>query len=280
MTVIPPLGSMMLLTGFATEASALLEMGINIYRQGLLFGFFLTALNLLTFYMSIRLLAFYEAQLQTQALEGQLSAYARRITAIETFQKYTEETRHEFKNLLFSMNVDLEQQNYERVKQRTTELLGEYQTAEPEHYTGNSLIDAVISYKAVRLRELGADLAVEADLPEDLESPLSYDIAAIMGISLDNVTDACEALRAADQTARPPVQCAIQKQKDLLLQIQIRNPLPAPLRYKNGEIQSTKTLSGHGLGLSALRRIAGKYGGDLTITDTGGTFTLTVMLFR
>jgi lipid-A-disaccharide synthase-like uncharacterized protein len=58
MTVIPPLGSMMLLTGFATEARPLLEIGINIYRQGILTGLFLVALNLFTFYIYVRLLAF------------------------------------------------------------------------------------------------------------------------------------------------------------------------------------------------------------------------------
>jgi sensor histidine kinase regulating citrate/malate metabolism len=57
------------------------------------------------------------------------------------------------------------------------------------------------------------------------------------------------------------------------------NPLPGPLRYRNGEIRSTKAEGGHGFGISALRRIAGKYEGEVTVTDTGGTFTLTVLLF-
>jgi hypothetical protein len=284
MTVIPPLGSMMLLTGFATEARPLLEMGINIYLTGILFGLFLVALNLLTFFMYVKLLTYYESQLKTQTLEGQLSAYARRITALEEFQRQTGETRHELKNLLYSMNIDLEQQNYEQVKQRTADLLGDLKKAEPEHYTGVSLIDALISYKAARIKELGADLSIQADIL-DTESPdaaisgaLAYDIAAIMGISLDNVIDACERLRAADQSAGIPVYCAIQR-KSLLLMIQISNPLPRPFLYKNGEIQSTKAESGHGLGLSALRRIAQKYGGEVGISGTDGTFSLTVMLF-
>jgi signal transduction histidine kinase len=61
--------------------------------------------------------------------------------------------------------------------------------------------------------------------------------------------------------------------------IHLTNPLPGPLRYKNGEIQSTKEESGHGLGLPLLRRIARKYDGDLTISDSDGVFCLSVMLF-
>jgi signal transduction histidine kinase len=64
-----------------------------------------------------------------------------------------------------------------------------------------------------------------------------------------------------------------------MLMIDVTNPLPGPLRYRNGEIRSTKTLSGHGLGLSALRRIARKHGGDIVISDSGGMFHLSVTLF-
>jgi sensor histidine kinase regulating citrate/malate metabolism len=210
-------------------------------------------------------------------LQGQITAYARRITLVEEHQRQIEEMRHELKNILYTVNIDLEQQHYDQVNRRMAGLLGHLEQAAPEHYTENYLIDAVISYKAVRLRELGADLIVQADVL-NLEAPAANDLAAIMGIALDNVTDACELLHAADQIARPPVPCTIQRQKNMLL-IDITNPLPAPLRYKNGEIRSTKALSGHGLGLSALRRIAGKYGGELTITDTAETFTLSVLLY-
>jgi hypothetical protein len=220
--------------------------------------------------------------------------------------------RHEFKNILFSLNIDAEQGNCDRVRQRTAELLGDYKQAEPEHYTGNALVDALVSYKAVRLRELGAELSVQADLLDpDLagltvdrarqtvdragqkvdradradkapgsanSGALAYDLAAIMGIALDNVTDACELLHAANPDARIPVYCGIEK-KPLLLLIQLTNPLPGPLRYQDGEIRSTKAESGHGLGLSALRRIARKYGGKVAISDADGTFSLTVTLF-
>jgi lipid-A-disaccharide synthase-like uncharacterized protein len=274
MMVIPPLGSMMLLTYFADIAYPLQnEMGINIYLVGILSGLFLVALNLFTFYMYVRLLAFFETQLQTQVLQGQLDAQNRRIVGIESFQKQTDEMRHEFKNMLFTLNVDMEEENYEQAKMRTRELLGNLKQAAPEHYTGNSLIDAVIAYKVARIRETGADIDVHSDFL-DMESATAYDIAAIMGIAMDNVIDACELIRETNA----PVRIAMQKQKNLL-QIRVANPLPAPLRYKNGEIQSTKLGSGHGLGLSALRRVAQKYDGEVTVTDTAGTFSLTVMLF-
>jgi sensor histidine kinase regulating citrate/malate metabolism len=239
--------------------------------------------------MYVRLLVYSESLQQTQVLQGQLTAYARRISMIEDFQHQIMEMRHDLKNILFTLNIDMEQQNYEQVNQRIADLLGHLKQVEPEHYTGVSLIDAVISYKAVRLRELGARFEVQADLL-DIEVPiaspgaakssaLAYDIASIMGTALDNVTDACETIVSHETVEAPPdVYCKIQSQKNMLL-IQIINPLPGPLHYKNGEIQSAKTESGHGLGLPALRRIVQKYAGEVTITDSGNVFCLSVMLF-
>jgi hypothetical protein len=276
-TVIPPLGSSVLLTRFSNTARSLFELGINIYLDGILFNFFLLALNLFTFYMYVRLLTYYESQLQTQVLQGLLNAQSRRITGIEAFQRQTGGIRHEIKNLLFSLKIDMEQQNYDSVNNRIWAMLGDLKQVEPEYYTGISLIDVVVSYKAAQIRELGAVFSVQADMLE-MESPVAYDVASILGISLDNVVDAVASMKAHEGTSSPAVHCKIQRQKNMLL-ITLTNPLPGPLHYKNGEIQSTKTEGGHGLGLPALRRVVQKYAGEVGITDSGNVFCLRVCLF-
>ncbi|GHV28236.1 hypothetical protein AGMMS4952_11410 [Spirochaetia bacterium] len=278
MTVLPPMGSTVLITRFAVVFGPLQNTaGINLYFDGVLLGLFLLALNLLTFYMYVRLLTYYEIRLQTQVLQGQLYAQSRRITGIEAFQRQTGEMRHELKNLLFSLKVDMEQQNYDSVNNRIWAVLGDLKQVEPEYYTGVSLIDAMISYKAAQIRELGANFSVQADLL-DIETTLAYDIASIMGIALDNVADAVTSMKAQEGTPNPAVHCKIQSQKNILL-ITVTNPLPGPLHYKNGEIQSTKTEGDHGLGLPALRRVAQKYAGEVSITDSGNVFCLRVCLF-
>jgi ABC-type multidrug transport system fused ATPase/permease subunit len=285
-TVMPPLGSAALLTRFANMAGPLLSRGINIYHEGILVGLFLLILNLFTFFMYVRIISYQESLQQAKVLQGQFNANLRRITAIESFQRQAGEMRDEFRTLLSTLNIDMEQQNYEQVKKQVRELLGK--RAEKESYTGISLIDAVISYKAALIREQGAHLGVQADLL-DLTSPaaapLVYDIASIMAIALDNVVDACEALRermdaqgGPSQGGPSPVNCKILVQKNMLL-IKVTNPLPKPLQYQNGEIQSSKNEGGYGLGLPTLHWIVRKYAGDLTITDSDTVFCLSVMLF-
>jgi hypothetical protein len=275
MTVIPPLGSMMLLTGFATEARPLLGMGINIYRQGLLFGFFLLAMNLLTFLTYVRLLAFYEAHLRSQVLQGQMDAYDRQIKSIETAHARTQAVRHEMKNLLLVLQSAITEQNYAEALKRLGSVLGELDAGTVKPYTGLTVIDAMLSYKAERLQATGAALTVHAP-PLDIPGEAAYDIAAMLAIMLDNATEA--ATSAAAAVTQPfTIQCDIQ-QKSRILLITFTNPLSAPLRYRNGEIVSAKPESGHGLGLPSLRRLAEKYEGDIKITDTDGLFTITVLL--
>ncbi|MDR3284472.1 MAG: hypothetical protein LBS97_04760, partial [Treponema sp.] len=62
MTVIPPFATMTLLTRYADTARPLLAQGTNIYIEGILFGIFLFAFNLFTFYLYVKLAAAYDAR--------------------------------------------------------------------------------------------------------------------------------------------------------------------------------------------------------------------------
>jgi hypothetical protein len=276
MMVAPPLVSMMLLTYFADLARPLQnDLGINIYHAGILIGLFLLALNFLTFFIYIKLLAFFESQLQTQVLQGQLDVYARQIKSIETAHERTEVARHEMKNLLLVLQSAIAEQNYDEAGKRLRAVLGDMDSGTLKPYTGLTVIDAMLSYKAERLAASGADIAVHTAALE-IPDETAYDIAAMLAIMLDNAADA--AATAASGTSPFTIHCDI-KQKDHIIIITFTNPLSAPLRYHNGEIASAKPESGHGLGLPSLRRLAQKYGGDIKITDDDGLFTITVLLF-
>jgi hypothetical protein len=289
MTVIPPFGTTVLLTRYADIARLLLAAGTNIYFEGILIGLFLLVLNLFTFYMYIRLVTYYDSHLKTQALQSQLEVYAHQSQIIEGSQKQAAEIRHEIKNILFALQVDLEQQNYDGVKTRLNTLMGDLKQYEQKSYTGVPVIDAMIAYKAEKIEEHGTALSVSAELL-DIPDTLAYDAASCLAIALDNaadaVADAAAAGKAAagspENTGGPPaplksLHCAIWRQKNLLF-IRLVNPLVKPLSYRDGELQSTKRETGHGQGLPALRRIAEQYSGEVKVDGRDGVFSLVVML--
>jgi sensor histidine kinase regulating citrate/malate metabolism len=238
----------------------------------MLIGLFLLALNFLTFFICIKLLAFFESQLQTQVLQGQLDVYARQIKSIAAGHERTEAVRHEMKNLLLVLQSAIAEQNNDEAGKRLHAVLGDLDSGTLKPYTGLTVIDAMLSYKTERLSVSGATLAVHASTLE-IPDEAAYDIAAMLAIMLDNAADA-----AATDASSFTIHCDI-KQKDHIIIITFTNPLSAPLHYHNGEIASTKPESGHGLGLPSLRRLAQKYEGDIKITDTDGLFTITVLLF-
>jgi hypothetical protein len=69
------------------------------------------------------------------------------------------------------------------------------------------------------------------------------------------------------------------QQKNLLF-ICVSNSLVTRLKYRDGELQSTKREAGHGLGLPAIRRIAEQYSGEVKIEAGGDAFSLRVMLLQ
>jgi hypothetical protein len=279
MMVVPPFGSTVLLLFFAATARPLQnDLGINIYLTGVLFGLFLVAMNLLTFALYVRLRTIYESHLRAQILQGQMDAYARQIKSIETAHARTQAVRHEMKNLLLVLQSALTEQNYDEARKRLRAVLGELDAGTVKPYTGITVIDAMLGYKAERLQAAGAALTVHAP-PLDIPGEAAYDIAAMLAIMLDNAADAATSAAASKAGTLPfAIKCDI-RQKEHTVLITFTNPLSAPLRYRNGEIVSAKPERGHGLGLPSLRSLAEKYAGDIKITGAGGVFTITVLLF-
>jgi sensor histidine kinase regulating citrate/malate metabolism len=228
--------------------------------------------------MYLRLLTYYDSHLKAQALQSQLDVYAHQSQLIEGAQKQTVEIRHEIKNILFALQVELEKQNYEGVKTRINSLVGELKQYEQKPYTGVSVVDAMIAYKAEKIEKSGATLSVSAELL-DIPDVLAYDTASCLAIALDNTADAVASTSEQETGLRgtPEVCAALWRQKNLLF-IQVTNPFVKPLSYRNGELQSTKGEAGHGLGLPALRRIVEQHSGDLRIEARDGIFSLQMML--
>jgi hypothetical protein len=275
MMTISPLGSTVLLTFFAQTAGQVQEtMGINIYLIGILLAFFLLVMNLLIFSLYFYLLGFYESHLQTQILYGQMDLYTRQIKFIETGHERTQVVRHEMKNLLLILQSAIKGQDYEEALKRISAVVGELNEGTVKFYTGFTIIDLMLSYKAESLQDYGATLAVHAtDLK--IAGEVIYDIAAMLAIMMDNATEA--AAIAAAGTPPFAIRGDIQ-QKNHIVVITFTNPLSIPLNYSHGEIVSTKAESGHGFGIRSLRLLAKKYGGTIEITDTDGLFSMKILL--
>jgi hypothetical protein len=272
MTLAPPIAMFFLLTSFDEIALPLLERGDNIYSIGFMTGFIFFISHHLSFYLHVRQMKLFDLNMQSQTLQSQLESQIRQNRLIEGAQKQAAEIRHEMKNLIFALQIELKQQNYEGIETRLNTLAGELKHYELKPYTAVPVIDAMISYKGETLREYGAAFTVTAD-PLGIDDALAYDLTSLLAIALDNAIDAL-----AFGVMKDALVCLeIRRWKNMVF-IQVTNPLTESLKYHNGELQSTKDEPGHGFGLLALRRIVERYFGEVKISGKDGMFSLEVML--
>lgn len=222
--LIPPSAVFFLITLFDLIATPLLEdQDINIYGIGMATGLIFFLSHHYSFYLYIRQGVLHDLQIQTQILQSQIEAQTRQNKLIEEAQKQAGEIRHEIKNLLFALQIELDRKNYEGIKTRIAVLLGDLKQYEQKSYTGIPIIDAMISYKGEKLREYGAKFSVTAEL-FSVSDMFAYDVASLLAIALDNAADAL-----AYETARKEVLCAIKRRKNLFF-MQVYNPLPKSLK--------------------------------------------------
>jgi hypothetical protein len=293
-TILPAVGGLVVIFLYDyTVLPLLLDKGLNIFFQGSILFIFLFALNLFIFYMYIRLVTFFDLQMKTNILQSQLDAQIRQNRLIEGAQKQAGEIRHQMKNLLFALQIELDHKNYDGIRTRLNSLVGELKQYEQKPYTAVPVIDAMIAYKEEHLRECGAALSVTAELL-DISDELAYDITSLVAIALDNAIDTpgvrsitTDPRDNRDQSSNMTessevnneflIRLSISRRKNLLF-MQVSKPLTGSLKYHQGELQNTKDEPEHGFGLPALRRIVERYSGEVKISDKDDLLSLKVML--
>lgn len=158
--------------------------------------------------------------------------------------------------------------------------LGEYLAAlgrqkdalPPLYYSENFLVNALLAARLGPAREKGVRVECSASVPQAL--PIAdADLCTLLANALDNAAEACERLpRGADRFIR--LDLAVRGE---LLILSCSNS--APPRASGAPFATSKPDPGsHGLGIPAMRRVAGAYGGALDLAQQGGVFTLRAVL--
>lgn len=149
-------------------------------------------------------------------------------------------------------------------------LLGSDGTGSPMVYTGHELLDAILTLQFRRARELGIYVEYDFDgIPADLPMP-DPDIASIIMNLLDNAAEGCQRLGPCEEKWMEL--CMVYAEENLV--ITCGNSAPPP--SGGGFATSKADQRGHGYGLSILREIAERYGGELEIEREEDCFVATM----
>ncbi|MGN0650977.1 MAG: sensor histidine kinase [Oscillospiraceae bacterium] len=183
--------------------------------------------------------------------------------------------RHDIKNHLLNLSALIDSGEYKQARELLREISDTADRLQPalSQSTGNSLIDAVITYKAAvsEIRKIPFEYSLES-LPE-LRIELS-DISSVISNLLDN------ALEAAEYAKDPYVEIRVFMYKDYLTII-VKNSVHYVPEVKDCQIPTTKKdKENHGLGMTIVKEICERNGGVFRFTANGAWFIASAMMMN
>ena len=248
------------------------------YAEGysLVSGLILLFINVLIFYIYIRLADDLRIRRMNLVYEQQLDLCARHQEERELSVLQMRDVRHGMRNHLLSILAYAEKGEREKLIQFVTDIIEDGRLRPSEEINiGNIVTDSLVGYWKKKAEDAGIEFLTDLSIP--MEMPFrGADISLIMGNLLENAVEG-----AGRAEGRKYIRLKMKYDKNNLL-ITIENSYRGKLaKGKGEELRTTKTdTSNHGIGLPSVRRAADKYQGVLSVDTTEpGRFLARVVLY-
>lgn len=194
----------------------------------------------------------------------------KQVREIQNMYRQVRGWRHDYRNHINNMKIQLSQENYDGLSDYLNELADDLDTVDTVIKTGNVMADAILNSKLNVAEKMNVQLNVKANVPEML--PMSdVELCSVLGNMLDNAVEACGTLPEEERFMR----VYIGKLKGQLY-LSVQNSA-GKVRKEKGSYLSTKE-GEHGYGLFRIDRVAKKYGGYVNRQNEEGIFATEIMI--
>ena len=196
----------------------------------------------------------------------------KQVREIQNMYKQVRSWRHDYRNHIQNMKIQLAQGNYAELDSYLDSLADDLTTVDTVIKTGNVMADAILNSKLSVAEKLNIRINVKANIPNNI--PLSdVELCAVLGNLLDNAAEACTKLPESDRFMRIYIGC-------------LKNQLYMSVQNSAGDVKkiagrylSTKQSDGeHGYGIFRIDRVAKKYGGYVNRQNEEGVFATEIMV--
>lgn len=236
-------------------------------------AFALALLNLLEFYIIQDIV---EREQKIQKIRVSQERIRNQMNMYQYMEGIYSEQRkkvHEFKNYLCCIQGLLKSQNYLEVEEYVNKINNSWIEEMDLINTNNAIVNSVLNQKYKLAKRKGIPIILEvndlADIPIEDE-----DIVILLANLLDNAIEACEKI----QNGRKIIKLRFINEAGKIT-ISIRNSVSEPVKCSDNEIITTKdNKNEHGVGLSNIRSIVDKYGGEDIWSCNDGYFTHSVIV--
>lgn len=194
----------------------------------------------------------------------------KQVNEIQNMYKQVRGWRHDYRNHIQNMQIQLRDENYFELSNYLTELAGDLEMVDTVIKTGNVMADAILNSKLTVAEKLNIKCNVKVNIPQNI--PLSdIELCSILGNLLDNATEACSKIPENLRYLRLYISTFKNQ-----LYLSVQNSSPAVNKSKNLYI-STKR-GEHGFGIFRIDRIAKKYNGFVNRQNEQGVFATELMI--
>lgn len=216
--------------------------------------------------------------------QQQMAAIRERLAQVEQLYDGLRRMKHEMRGHLTNIRGLAESGCYEDMERYIGKMDESIRALEPGVSTGNAVTDVIIGDAMRAADRLGIDFRADFAFPASGGYD-SYDMGIILNNLLRNALEACEKV----ERGRRYISLSGRKKNRFYL-LEVRNSFDGKVRFHRhtGLPVSTKEAAPktgraeftvlHGIGLSNVKREAGKYRGNVDIRAEGEEFLVTVLL--
>lgn len=180
-------------------------------------------------------------------------------SSLEENELKTQKLRHDFVNILQSMETCMAETDSPEAKNLYKQLCGELESLRTEHYSANGFINVILSNKEKLCREKGITPEIRASVPKKIGIG-EMDLCRAMVNLIDNAVNASA---ADEQNANKTVKINVFTESGFLFIKTENNGSSAP--------EPSDDKKNHGFGQKILTEIAGKYDGAYLLEKDGNT---------
>ena len=179
--------------------------------------------------------------------------------------------KHDMKNHLMVIASYLNSAEYDSAKTYTSQILDKLNAAHSYVETGNSLMNHILNEKLNKAR--GAGISVKAEIENLTFAKMeSIDFSALLSNMLDNAIEACK----KENTPEVNVIISARRGYETIL---VKNKISNSVLGKNPKLATEKPdKERHGMGVSQIKGIAGKYQGLCDFYEEEGFFCTCVFI--
>ena len=192
---------------------------------------------------------------------------------VESSQETVRRMRHDMKNHLGVVEMLVRGGEYEKAEQYLHGLDQEF-ASRTRIYCADPVVNAVLNAKMEKAEGSGISCEYQVDLEEAL--PLDdIELCSLFANTLDNAVEACEKIREREKRRISlKARC-----RNGHFSYEIVNSKENRVTEKNGNFETDKSdrLS-HGIGLRSVRQIVRKYEGEMDVSYTEDTFSVTIFV--